>query len=338
MIVSYIQNLSKYIYLPIYQIPQVVPVNWKEKTMLLGMVISVCCAVITFFTQTTFICSAFAALSGVCGLGVISVRHYESVKKLQECIKTLQEENQAFTSHNQTLEAIVIEERKIATQLTVENEKLKTEVSKLTIHTEFLHKTSHELLTSVEELRINLIALGPIVTGSQEIEEKLGFLSRKMETQQAVSKHLIELISKTMTEQADQLTLKKEILQQLQSLQNNDTTFQKLKELNLLQEQLSSIYDKLGSALSEHHELQNKSIQTSNQLSYIQEQNSLENTRLQETRQELSRVSLELKNTHLALNALLEKYHSFLLKYEKLDKDNCAQTELSIDHKETVLL
>lgn len=324
MVVSYIQSFAKYIYLPIHQkIPQIAPANWKEKTMLMGLVISVCCAVVTFFTQTTFICSAFAALSGVCGLGAIYTRHYESLKKLQEYVKTLQEENQRFNSYNQALEAIVIEEKKTSSQLAVENEKLKTEVSKLTIHTEFLSKTSHELLNSVEDLRINLIALGPIVTGSQEIEEKLRFLSKKMENQQAVSKHLIELVSKTMAEQSDQLKLKNEILRQLQSLQNNDTTFQKIKELNLLQEQLSSIYDKLGNALKEYNDLQSKAIQTSNQLSYIQEQNSLENTRLQETRQELSRVSIELKNTHLALNALLEKYHSFLLEYEKLDKNKC---------------
>jgi chromosome segregation ATPase len=309
MIVSYIQNATKYIYPTIQQkISRITPADWKEKTMLMGLVISVCFAVITFFTQAALICGAFVALSGVCGLGALYIRHYENLKKMQEYVKTLQEENLRLSSLNKASEFLVIKQRETTTLLTVENEKLKTEVNKLTVHINFLTQTSQELILSVEDLRIHLATLGPIVTDSQEIQERLKTFSTKMDNQQAVSKYLIELISKAMTEQSDQLALNKEIFHQLKSLQNNDTTFQKIKELNLLQQQLSSIYDKLGASIREHADIQSKTIQTSDKLSVLQKQYSFENTRLQQTRQELSKVSRDLQNTHIALDSLLAKY------------------------------
>mgnify|MGYP003456645679 FL=1 len=83
MITSSIQAATNYIYHPLHQkfveISQTA--DWKEKTMLAGLIVSVCCAVITFFTQTVFVCSAFAMLSGVCSLGTLYIRHYENLKK-----------------------------------------------------------------------------------------------------------------------------------------------------------------------------------------------------------------------------------------------------------------
>ena len=317
MIISSIQRVTNYVYYPIHQkILRISSVNWKEKTMLTGLIISVCCAVTTFFTQTAFICSAFSMLSGVCGLGALYIRHYENLKKMKEQIETLQKENNTFRTHNQTL--------------ATENEKLQTEVTKLTVHTSHLMKTSQDLILSVKDLRVNLVALGPIVKGSQETEKKLSAFSTKMDKQQEVSQNLIELISKTMTDRPGQLALEQEILNQLQSLQNNDTTLQKTKELNLLQGQLSSIHDKLESALQKYTDVQNKMTETSNRLFYTQEQYCLEQNRLQEARQqyclendrlrevrqelfltsqELSSTSNELKNAQTALTTLLSQHN-----------------------------
>lgn len=287
MIISSIQRATNYIYHPILQkISQMTPADWKEKTMLTGLIISVCCAVITFFTQTTFICGAFAMLSGICGLGTLYMRHYENCKKMQEQIETFQQENHT---------------------LAIENEKLQTEVTKLTVHTGLLTKTSQDLIISVENLRVNLVVLEPIVKGSQETEKKLSAFSIKMHKQQQVSQGLMELISNTMAERPGQLALEQEILNQLQSLQSNDTTLEKVKELNLIREQLFCVHDKLRNALKEYADIQSKMAETSNQLFYMKEQSCLENTRLQEIRQELSAVSNELKNTQVALKALLSE-------------------------------
>ncbi len=377
MIISSIQIAAKSIYHPINQrITQVVQTaDWKEKTMLTGLVISVCCAVITFFTQTAFICGAFTLLSGVCSLGSIYIRHYENLKKMGEYIKTLQEENQHFQTNNQALqeenqrfqtnnqalqaenqhsqannqalqeenqrfqasnqalqannqglESLLAEQKDSVTQITFENEKLKSEVTKLTIHTNYLKDTSQELVHSVEDLRVNLVVLGPSVLGSQEVEKKLRTFSITMEKQQTVAKNLMEFISKLSVKHSDQLENQKEIIKQLQSLQRNDTILQKIKELDHIRQQISSGHDKLADILT-------KAAQTSTQLSTLQEQYSAENTRLQELQVQLStlRVQYDLENTRLqatrqelsdvssALQSVLSEYKS-LLAEQKGDK------------------
>lgn len=377
MIISSIQIAAKSIYHPINQrITQVVQTaDWKEKTMLTGLVISVCCAVITFFTQTAFICGAFTLLSGVCSLGSIYIRHYENLKKMGEYIKTLQEENQhfqvnnqalqeenqrfqtnnqalqaenqhsqannqalqeenqrfqasnqalqeenqCFQANNQGLESLLTEQKDSITQITFENEKLKSEVTKLTVHTNYLKDTSQELVDtsqelvhSVENLRVNLVVLGPSVLGSQEVEKKLRTFSITMEKQQIVAKNLMEFISKLSVEHSDQLENQKEIIKQLQSLQRNDTTLQKIKELDHLQEQISYSHSKLADVLTKATQASTLLSNLQSQLTTLQEQYSLENTRLQATRQELSDVSS-------ALQSVLSEYKS-LLAEQKGDK------------------
>ncbi|MGL5626451.1 MAG: hypothetical protein ACRDDW_02890 [Candidatus Rhabdochlamydia sp.] len=356
MIISSIQIAAKSIYHPINQrITQVVQTaDWKEKTMLTGLVISVCCAVITFFTQTAFICGAFTLLSGVCSLGSIYIRHYENLKKMGEYIKTLQEENQQFQANNQALqeenqrfqannqalqeenqhsqannqalqeenqcfqannqglESLLAEQKDSVTQITFENEKLKSEVTKLTVHTNYLKDTSQELVHSVEDLRVNLVVLGPSVLGSQEVEKKLRTFSITMEKQQIVAKNLMEFISKLSVEHSDQLENQKEIIKQLQSLQRNDTTLQKIKELDHLQEQISYSHSKLADVLTKATQASTLLSNLQSQLTTLQEQYGLENTRLQATRQELSDVSS-------ALQSVLSEYKS-LLAEQKGDK------------------
>lgn len=318
MITSSIQAAANYIYYPINQkISQVVEkADWKEKTMLAGLIISVCCAVITFFTQTAFICTAFSLLSGICSLGTLYVRHYESLKKMQECVEDLETENQRFSLSNQVLEDSVIEQKNTVILLTSENETLKAEVNKITIHTTCLEKTSQDLLHSLEDLRVHLVAIKPIATGSQEAEKKLSAFSITMGKQQAVSQNLMELISKVSAEQASHLEGGKAIIQQLLSLQNNDTTLQKIKELNHLREQISYSHDQLAGVLE-------KAAQASTQLSNLQVQYGLENTRLQETRQELSKVSCELQTIRSDLQAVLSEYKA-LLAEQKGDKSSLA--------------
>ncbi|VHO01024.1 hypothetical protein [Candidatus Rhabdochlamydia sp. T3358] len=322
MLISSIQTAANYILSPINQrilnITQTA--DWKEKTMLAGLVISVCCAVITFFTQTVFICGSFAALSGVCSLGTLFIRHYESLKKMRECVEDLEKQNQDFADHNQELHSLV-------TQQKVENENLKTEVTKLSIHTNCLSQTSKDLLDSVEDLRVNLVDLKPATTGIQEAEKKLSAFSITMEKQQTVAKHLMELVSKTSTEQADQLEGGKRIIEQLVSLQNNDTTLQKIKELNHLHQQISCSHDKLADVLKSYSDLQIKASQVSTQLSGLQAEYSLENTRLQETRQELSVVSSELQKIRSDLQSLLSEHRSLLSEKKELQSALALQVD-----------
>ncbi|HEV3269330.1 MAG TPA: hypothetical protein VGZ69_01625 [Candidatus Rhabdochlamydia sp.] len=329
MLISSIQTAANYIFSPINQrilnITQTA--DWKEKTMLAGLIISVCCAVITFFTQTVFICGAFAALSGVCSLGTLFIRHYESLKKMRECVEDLEKQNQDFATHNQELSSLVIQQRATVVDLTTENGNLKTEVTKLTVHTNCLSQTSKDLLDSVEDLRTNLIELKPTATGIQETEKKLSAFSITMEKQQTVAKHLMELVSKTSTEQADQLEGGKKIIEQLLSLQNNDTTLQKVKELNHLHQQISCSHDKLAEVLKNYSDLQVKAAQTSTQLSSLQTEYASENTRLQETRQELSVVSSELQKIRSDLQSLLSEHRSLLSEKKELQSALALQVD-----------
>lgn len=322
VLISSIQAATNYIFSPINQrilnITQTA--DWKEKTMLAGLVISVCCAVITFFTQTVFICSAFAALSGVCSLGALFIRHYESLKKMRECVEDLEKQNQEFSAHNQELHSLVIEQR-------TENENLKTEVTKLSIHANCLSQTSTDLLGSVEDLRINLVDLKPTTTEMQETAKKFSTFSVTMEKQQTVAKHLMELVSKTSTEQADQLEGGKRIIEQLVSLQNNDTTLQKIKELNHLHQQISCSHNQLADVLKSYTDLQIKASQVSTQLSGLQAEYSLENTRLQETRQELSVVSSELQKIRSDLQSLLSEHRSLLSEKKELQSALALQVD-----------
>lgn len=321
MLISSIQTATDYIFSPINQrilhITQAA--DWKEKTMLAGLIISVCCAVITFFTQTVFICGAFAALSGVCSLGTLFIRNYENLKKMRECVEDLERQNQNLAAHNQELSHLVTQQEYIVGDLTKENGNLKTEVENLTVHTDCLSQTSKDLLDSVEGLRINLVELKPTATGIQETAKKLSEFSITMEKQQTVSKHLMELVSRTSTEQAYQLEGGKKIIEQLLSLQNNDTTLQRIKELNHLHQQISCSHDQLAEALKSYSDLQVKVAQTSTQLSSLQADYTSENTRLQETRQELSVISSELQKIRSDLQFLLSEYRA-LLSEQKDDK------------------
>lgn len=314
MLISSIQAATNYIFSPINQrilnITQTA--DWKEKTMLAGLIISVCCAVITFFTQTVFVCSAFAALSGVCSLGALFVRHYESLKKMRECLEDLEKQNQNFAAHNQELNSLVVHQKDTVVDLTKENEHLKVEVSKLAIHTDCLNQTSKNLLDSVKDLRINLAELKPTTTGIQEAEKKLGSFSVAMEKQQTVTKHVMELISKMSEEQSGQLESEKEILKQLQALQKSDATLKRIEELTLLQEQISCIHDQLADVLKSYADLQVETVQISAQLSGLRTEYALENTRLQETRQELSTVSSELQKIRSDLQSVLSEHRSLL--------------------------
>ncbi|KAG6559126.1 hypothetical protein RHABOEDO_001667 [Candidatus Rhabdochlamydia oedothoracis] len=325
MLISSIQTATNYIFSPINQkilnITQTA--DWKEKTMLAGLIISVCCAVITFFTQTVFICSAFVALSGVCSLGALFIRHYESLKKMRECVEDLERQNQNLAAHNQELSSLVTQQRDIVVDFTTENGNLKTEVTKLIIHTNYLSQTSKDLLDSVEELRVNLVDLKPTTTGIQEAEKKLSAFSVNMEKQQTITKYLMELISKVSTEQSGQLESEKEILNQLQTLQKSDTTLQRIKELNHLHQQISWSYDKLANVLKSYNDLQVKTEQTSTQLFSLRTEYTLENTRLQETRQELSEVSSELQKIRSDLQSVLLEYRA-LLSEQKDDKSILA--------------
>lgn len=329
MLISSIQTATNYIFSPINQrilnITQTA--DWKEKTMLAGLIISVCCAVITFFTQTVFICSAFAALSGVCSLGALFIRHYESLKKMKECVEDLERQNQNFAAHNQELSSLVAQQRDTVVDLTTENGYLKIEVSKLTLHTDCLNQTSKNLLDSVEDLRLNLVELKPTTTGIQEAEKKLGAFSVTMEKQQTVAKHLMELISKASAEQSTQLESEKEILKQLQALQNNDTTLQRIKELNHLHQQISCSHDQLADVLKSYSDLQIQASQVSTQLSGLRTEYTLENTRLQETRQELSAVSNELQKIRSDLQSVLQEYKALLSE----QKDDKSALVLQID-------
>ena len=322
MLISSIQTATNYIFSPINQrilnIKQTA--DWKEKTMLAGLVISVCCAVITFFTQTVFICGAFAVLSGVCSLGTLFIRHYESLKKMRECVEDLEKQNQDFDTHNQELHSLVTEQK-------AENENLKTEVTKLTIHTNCLSQTSTDLLNSFEDLRVTLVDLKPTTAGIQETEKKLNAFSITMEKQQTVAKHLMELVSKASTEQADQLEGGKRIIKQLLSLQNNDTTLQKIKELNHLHQQISCSHDKLADVLKSYSDLLIKAVQTSIQLSSLQAEYSLENTRLQETHQELSVVSSELQKIRFDLQSVLSEHRSLLSEKKELQSSLALQVD-----------
>lgn len=322
MLISSIQTATNYIFSPINQrilnIKQTA--DWKEKTMLAGLVISVSCAVITFFTQTVFICGAFAVLSGVCSLGTLFIRHYESLKKMRECVEDLEKQNQDFAAHNQELHSLVTEQK-------AENENLKTEVTKLTIHTSCLSQTSTDLLNSFEDLRVTLVDLKPTTAGIQETEKKLIAFSITMEKQQTIAKHLMELVSKTTTEQADQLEGGKRIIKQLLSLQNNDTTLQKIKELNHLHQQISCSHDKLADVLKSYSDLQIKAVQTSTQLSSLQAEYSLENTRLQETHQELSVVSSELQKIRFDLQSVLSEHRSLLSEKKELQSTLALQVD-----------
>ena len=318
MLISSIQIATNYIISPINQkiLNIMQTAAWKEKTMLAGLIISVCCAVFTFFTQTVFICSAFAALSGVCGLGTLFIHHYESLRKMKECVEDLEKQNQDFSAHNQELHSLVNQQK-------TENENLKIEVTKLTVHTNCLSQTSIDLLNSVEDLRVNLIELKPTTIGIQEAEKKLSAFSITMEKQQIVAKYLMELVSKTSTEQANQLEGGKKIIEQLLSLQNNDTTLQKIKELDHLHRQISYSHDQLANILKSYTDLQIKASQVSTQLSGLQAEYNSENTRLQETRQELCVVSSELQKVHSDLQSLLIE-HKNLLSEQKDDKSALA--------------
>ncbi|PWU14880.1 MAG: hypothetical protein C5B45_03775 [Chlamydiae bacterium] len=322
MLISSIQAATDYIFSPINQkilnITQTA--DWKEKTMLVGLVISVCCAVITFFTQTVFICSAFAALSGVCSLGALFIHHYESLKRMRECIEDLEKQNQDFAAHNQDLHSLVTEQK-------VENENLKTEVTKLFMHANCLSQTSTDLLDSVEDLRVNLVDLKPATTEMQEMAKKFSTFSVAMEKQQTVAKHLMELVSRTSTEQADQLEGGKRIIEQLVSLQNNDKTLQKIKELNHLHQQISCSHDQLADVLKNYTDLQIKVAQTSTQLSSLRMEYRLENTRLQETRQELSSVSSELQKIRSDLQSLLSEHRSLLSEKKELQSALTLQVD-----------
>ncbi|QZA59220.1 hypothetical protein [Candidatus Rhabdochlamydia porcellionis] len=329
VLISSIQTATNYIFSPINQrilnITQTA--DWKEKTMLAGLIISVCCAVITFFTQTVFICGAFATLSGVCSLGTLFIRNYESLKKMRECVEDLERQNQNLAAHNQELNSLVTQQRDIVIDLTKENRNLKIEVTKLTAHTNCLSQTSKDLLDSVDDLHINLAELKPTSTGIQETAKKLSDFSITMEKQQTVAKHLMELISKTSTEQADQLEGEKKIIEQLVSLQNKDTTLQKVKELNHLHQQISCSHDKLAEALKSYSDLQVKVAQTSTQLSSLQAEYALENTRLQETRQELSVVSRELQKIRSDLQSLLSEHRSLLSEKKELQSALTLQVD-----------
>lgn len=305
-----IQSAASYIYHPICrEVLQIVPENWKEKTMLMGLILSVCCAVVTFFTQTAFIWVAFSTLSGVCGLGALYMHQYENCKKIQEQLETLQKENQTFNTHNQTL--------------SLEKEKLQSEITRLAIHADHLTQANQELTHSVKDLHVHLVTLKPITEGSQEIEKKLNVFSEKMDEQRQVSQGLMELLSKI--EQSDPLACKKELLNQLQSLQNDDTILQKLRELGATQEQLLStqeqllsVQERLSGTLTEHADVQ-RITQVSDQLSSTQEQYDLSLTHLREERQQcelslthlqkerqkLSTVLSELKETQAAFATLV---------------------------------
>ncbi|MGL5264438.1 MAG: hypothetical protein ACRDAI_07740 [Candidatus Rhabdochlamydia sp.] len=371
MLISSIQAAAQYVYRPINQ--QITQINqtadWKEKTMLAGLIISVCCAVVTFFTQAALICSAFTLLSAVCGLGSIYMRSYENLKKMTEQLKkleenlntlqeenqllqannqvlhqgnqlfqsnnqalqkenqlfqannqTLQEENQRFQVNNQALESLVIEQKDSVTQITFENEKLHSEVTKLNVHTDYLKNTSQELIHSVEKLWTNVKELEPSVSGAQEVEKKLRTFSITMEKQQIVAKNLMEFISKLSVEHSDQLENQKEIIKQLQSLQSNDTTLQKIKELSHLRQQISSGHDKLADVLTKAAQTSTHLSSLKDQLSTLREQYSIENTRLQATRQELSEVSS-------ALQSVLSESRTLLIE----NKDDTAALAFQID-------
>lgn len=297
MLISSIQTAAQAFYDPISQrITQIIQTaDWKEKTMLAGLIISVCCAVVTFFTQATVICGAFTLLSAVCGLGGIYMRSYENLKKMEEQIKKLEEENQRFQANNQALQSQVAIHKDSVTQLTFENEKLQSEVTKLAIHTGFLKNTSQELIHSVEELQVNLVVLGPSVLRSQEVEKNLHAFSITMEKQQTVTKNLMQLVSQVSVEHSDQLENQKEIVKQLQLLQKTDTTLQKIKEWNFLTEQISCSHDRLADVLIKATQTSTELSNLQSQLSTLREQYGLENTRLQETRQELSEVASALQ-------------------------------------------
>ncbi|KAG8173335.1 hypothetical protein JTE90_025370, partial [Oedothorax gibbosus] len=137
---------------------------------------------------------------------------------MRECVEDLERQNQNLAAHNQELSSLVTQQRDIVVDFTTENGNLKTEVTKLIIHTNYLSQTSKDLLDSVEELRVNLVDLKPTTTGIQEAEKKLSAFSVNMEKQQTITKYLMELISKVSTEQSGQLESEKEILNQLQTL------------------------------------------------------------------------------------------------------------------------
>lgn len=343
MFISSIQAAAEYIYLPIHQ--RITQINqtadWKEKTMLAGLIISVSCAVIAFFAQATLVCGVFSLLSGICGLGKVSIRSYENLKNMKEQIKeleenihTLQEENQRFQANNQTLESLVSQEKDSVTLLTFENEKLQSEVTKLTVHTDCLTSTSQELIHSVEDLRVHLVVLGPSVQGSQEVEKKLRVFSITMEKQQAMAKNLMEFISKTSVEHSDHLENQKEIIKQLQSLQNNDTTLQKIKELGHLRQQISCSHDKLANILTKTAEISAHLSTLPERLSALQEQCSAENTRLQELREQYSIENTRLQATRQefsevssALQSVLAESRSLLV--EKRDDTAALAFQIS---------
>jgi chromosome segregation ATPase len=292
--------------------------DWKEKTMLAGLIISVCCAVVTFFTQTVFICSAFAALSGVCGLGTLFIHHYESLKKMRECVEDLERQNQSFAAHNQELNSLIVQQKDTVVDLTRENQNLKTEMIKLAVHTNCLNQTSENLLNFAKDLHANLTELKPTTIEIQRTEEKFRSFFITMEKQQAVTKYLMEFISKTSTEQADQLEGGKKIIEQLLSLQKEDTTLQRIKELNYLHQQISCNHDQLANALKSYTDLQVQTEQISTQLSGLQIQYTLENARLQETRQELFVVSSELQKIRSDLQSVLSEHRSLLSEKKEL--------------------
>lgn len=326
MLISSIQTATNYAFSPINQrilnIMQIA--DWKEKIMLAGLIISVCCAVISFFTQTIFICSAFVTLSGVCSLGVLFTHHYESLKKMREHIKDLERQNQNFATHNQELSDLITQQKDIFVNLTKENKNLKTELTKLTIHTNCLSQTSKNLIDSIEDLHINLIDLKPSTVGIQEAAKKLYAFSTTMEKQQTITKYLMELVSKASAGQSDQLKREKETLKQLQALQNNDTTLQKIKELNYLHQQIAYSHNQLADVLKNYTDLQVKTAQISSQLSGLRTEYALENIRLQETRQELSEVSSELQKIRSDLQSILSEQkddkYALALQIDRLQK------------------
>lgn len=297
MLISSIQTAAHAFYDPISQrITQIIQTaEWKEKAMLAGLIISVCCAVVTFFTQATVICGAFTLLSAVCGLGGIYMRSYANLKKMEEHIKKLEEENQRFQNNNQALQSQVEIHKVSVTQLTFENEKLQSEVTKIAIQTVFLKDTSQELIHSVQDLQLNLAGLEPSVLRFQEVEKNLHTFSISMEKHQTVTEELMQFFSQVSVEHSDQLKNQKEIIKQLQLLQKTDTTLQKMKELSFLTKQISCSHDKLADVLLKATQKSTELSNLQSQLSTLQEQYGLENTRLEETRQKLSEVASALQ-------------------------------------------